>query len=348
MSIGKYRPGVWSSYTVTPSYTGTREALAVAVIAKLSLDEDEQQKPVVVSREDAITTNSPLGSVAELLFGAGLSKFTVYSVTKEAEDADAYTAALEALSAAGDMDLVVLESASQNVLEAAKAFAEARSENQKELLVFAGCPDTANASATLAQAVNSPRVVLSYGTAFPAGKEEGSPFLGALSLCAAVAVLEDPSVSLTGWELPGIARVTGASYSQVETLLGAGVTPLAQTGEGAEAVRILTTCTTLDGSPSRAFTPINTILIIDTVMKALRRSLASFLRGAKNSAQTLSAVASQITVLLGDFLDRGVITGYGAPKVYCEADDPEVCIAEVSFTAAYLINQIHIQAQIQL
>ena len=83
-------------------------------------------------------------------------------------------------------------------------------------------------------------------------------------------------------------------------------------------------------------------------MKALRRSLAAFLRGAKNSAQTLSAVASQLTVLLGDFLDRGIITGYGAPRVYCQPDDPEVCIAQVSFTAAYLINQIHIQAQIQL
>lgn len=348
MSIGKYRPGVWSSYTITSGYTGTRDALAVAVIAKLSLDEGQEQRPVAVSRGDAITAGTPLGSVSELLFGAGLSSFTVYSVTEGAQDADAYTAALEALSAAGDMDLVVLESADRNVLEAAKAFAETRSENQKELLVFAGCPGTPANSAALAQAVNSPRVVLSHGVAFPAGKEEGSPFLGALSLCAAVAVLEDPSVSLTGWELPGIARVTGAAYDQVETLLGAGVTPLAQRSEGAEAVRILTTCTTLDGNPSRAFTPINTILIIDTVMKALRRSLASFLRGAKNSAQTLSAVASQITVLLGDFLDRGVITGYGAPKVYCQSNDPEVCIAEVSFTAAYLINQIHIRAQIQL
>ena len=196
--------------------------------------------------------------------------------------------------------------------------------------------------------MNSPRVILSFGEAVPQGLEAGSPFWGALALCAAVAVLEDPSVSLTGWPLPGIGRVTGASYAQVETLLGAGVTPLVQSGTGAEAVRVLTTCTTIGGSPDRSLCPVNSILIIDYVMKALRRSLAAFLRGAKNSAQTLSAVASQLTVLLGDFLDRGIITGYGAPRVYCQPDDPEVCIAQVSFTAAYLINQIHIQAQIQL
>lgn len=346
MSIGKYRPGVWSSYTITPSYTGTREALAVAVIAQLSLEEELQ--PVVIKRGDIITPGTLLAEIAEPLFGAGLQQFTVYSTKEGAIDAAAHTTALKALMAAGTMDLVVIQNATQEVLGAAKEFAETSSENQKELLVFAGSPASASVATYLAQSINSPRVVISYGTAFTAGSETGSSFLGAVSLCAAVAVLEDPSVSLTGWKLPGIARVTGATYDQVETLLEAGATPLVQTGSGVEAVRILTTCTTLDGSPSRAFTPINTILIIDTVMKALRQSLASFLSGAKNSAQTLSAVASQITVLLGDFQDRGIITGYGAPKVYCETDNPEVCIAEVSFTAAYLINQIHIQAQIQL
>lgn len=347
MSIGKYRPGVWSSYTITPSYTGTREAKAVAVIAQLSM-EDREQKPVVIGRGDTITPGTPLAQVANILFGAGLQQFTVYSVTEGAKDAAAHTAALEALSEAGDMDLVVIQNAVQEVLAAAKDFAETSSENQKELLVFGGSTLSASNTAKLAPAINSPRVIVSYGTASTADNEAGSPFLGALSLCAAVAVLEDPSVSLTGWALPGITGVTGATYTQTETLLGAGVTPLVQTGDGAEAVRILTTCTTLDGVANRGFTPINTILIIDTVMKALRQSLASFLSGAKNSAQTLSAVASQITVLLGDFQDRGVITGYSAPKVYCEPDDPEVCIAQVSFTAAYLINQIHIQAQIQL
>lgn len=345
MSIGKYRPGVWSSYTVTPNYTGVQEALSVGVIAKLGLTGDQ---PVTVKRGDTITGGSPLETVAGLLFDAGLQQFTVYSLGESDTGATAYTAALGALADAGVPDLVVIEDASQAVLEAARDFAVTQSEDQKEMILFAGAQGNHTATATLAKAVNSPRVVLSYGTAIPSGKETGSPFFGALALCGAVAVLEDPSVSLTGWPLPGIGKVTGATYTQIENLLGAGVTPLWQTGEGAEAVRILTTCTTLEGSPSRAFTPVNSILIIDYVMKALRRSLASFLRGAKNSEQTLSAVASQLTVLLGGFLDRGIITGYGAPKVYCLPEEPEVCIAQVSFTAAYLINQIHIQAQIQL
>ncbi len=161
-------------------------------------------------------------------------------------------------------------------------------------------------------------------------------------------MLEDPSVSLTGQLLPGVGKVSGATYAQVEGLLAAGVTPLAQTGAGVEAVRVLTTSTTLEGTANRSFSPINSILIIDYVMRALRRSLAALLRGAKNSPSTLSAVSSQLTVLLGDFLERGIITGYEAPRVSCPPETPEVCVAQVSFRAAYLINQIHIRAQIQL
>ena len=255
---------------------------------------------------------------------------------------------MEALGEAAELSLLVVESGQQAVLEAARDFALAQSESQRELLVFAGAEGNHTAAGTLAGAINCPRVVLTYGAVTPNGAESASPFWGAAALCGAVAVLEDPSVSLTGQLLPGVGKVSGATYAQVEGLLAAGVTPFAQTGAGVEAVRVLTTSTTLEGTANRSFSPINSILIIDYVMRALRRSLAALLRGAKNSPSTLSAVSSQLTVLLGDFLERGIITGYEAPRVSCPPETPEVCVAQVSFRAAYLINQIHIRAQIQL
>ena len=266
----------------------------------------------------------------------------------EGADAAAYTAALEALGEAGEVALIAIEDSAADTLTAAAVFAEARSQAQRETLVFAGCAGNVTTAAQLATGVDHPRVVLCPGAAVPAGESQGAAFWGAVALAAAVAVLEDPGISLTGAELPGLTKVTGATYAQVEGLLAAGVTPLYPSGAGVEAVRVLTTSTTQDGSPNRSFSPINSVLIIDYVMKALRRSLAALLKGARSSRQTLSAVASQITVLLGEFADRGIITGYQTPRVYCLADAPEVCVAEVAFTAAYLINQIHIRAQIQL
>ena len=343
MSLSSYRPGVYSSYTITPSYTGARAAMAVGAVGSFGLTGEQPRK---IQRGDTLPGGTPAARAAALLFGAGLQEFWVYSVRADA-DAGAYTAAMEALAQSGELELLAVESASQPVLLAVKAFAERQSGDQRELVAFAGCGTYADA-APLAQAVDSPRVVLSYGSPVPDGGGEGSPFWGALALCAAVAVMEDPGVSLTGQELAGLATVAGPTYAQTDALLAAGVTPLCRSGAGVEAVRVITTSTTLEGSPNRSFSPINSVLIIDYVMKALRRSLAALLKGARNSAQTLSAVASQITVLLGELLDRGIITAYGPPKVYCEAENPEVCVAQVSFTAAYLINQIHVRAQIQL
>lgn len=345
MSISSYRPGVYSSYTIIPSYTGTREALPVGIVGTgLGLS---QEGPVLVSRGDTLNAGTKLLTAAEILFGAGLGEFWACSLGEDA-DAAAWGSALEAMEEAGAPALVVLEKAEEELLGVAKALAEGWSENQRETLIFAGMGGDPEAAGALAGKMNSPRVVLSFGSARPLGAGEESPFWGALALCAAVAVLEDPSVSLTGQELPGLGKVTGASHTQVESLLAAGVTPLCQGGSGAEAVRVLTTSTAMGGSPNRSFSPINSILIVDYVMKALRRSLGSLLRGAKNSQTTLSAVASQLTVLLGDFLDRGIITGFEAPRVQIRADAPEICVAQVAFTAAYLINQIHIRAQIQL
>lgn len=344
MSAMTYRPGVYSSYTVTPAYTGAREALPVGIIGELGL---EGTGPVLIRRGDSLPGGTAAAEAAALLFGAGLQQLWACSLPGDA-DAAAYGEALAAMGEAGDAAIIAIQGSSADILTAAAGFAAAQSEGQRETLIFAGCSGSVTAAADLAKGVNHPRVVLCHGEAVPAGETAGSPFWGAVSLAAAVALLEDPSLSLTGAELPGLVKVTGATYAQAETLLAAGVTPLCQSGAGVEAVRVLTTSTTVDGSPNRSFSPLNSVLIIDYVMKALRRSLAALLRGAKNDPRTLAAVGSQITVLLGDFLDRGIITGYETPRVYCRADAPEVCVAEVAFTAAYLINQIHIRAQIQL
>lgn len=349
MSVSSYRPGVYSSYTVTPSYTGVVDALTVGVIGELGLTESG---PVRIGRERVLDAGTPLAKLGGILFGAGLPEFWVCSLQRGENNAEpdtaAYKAAMEALTEAAEIALLVVENGSKAVLEAARELALAQSENQREMLVFAGAAGTYTAAGTLAKGIDSPRVILTYGTAIPKGAESGSPFWGAAALCGAVAVLEDPSVSLTGQLLPGLEKVTGATYAQVENLLAAGVTPLTQTGAGVEAVRVLTTSTTLEGTANRSFSPVNSILIIDYVMRALRRSLSALLRGAKNNPGTLSAVSSQLTVLLGDLLERGIITGYEAPKVSCPPETPEVCVAQVAFTAAYLINQIHIRAQIQM
>ena len=69
MSAMTYRPGVYSSYTVTPSYTGAREALPVGIVGRLGLDGDQ---PVLIRRGDTLPGGTLAATAARLLFGAGL------------------------------------------------------------------------------------------------------------------------------------------------------------------------------------------------------------------------------------------------------------------------------------
>ncbi len=220
MSISSYRPGVYSSYTVTPSYTGAVEALTVGVIGELGMSESG---PVRIGRERVLDAGTPLSALGGILFAAGLPEFWVCSLQQGEDgarpDAAAYKAAMEALGEAAELSLLVVESGQQAVLEAARDFALAQSESQRELLVFAGAEGNHTAAGTLAGAINCPRVVLTYGAVTPNGAESASPFWGAAALCGAVAVLEDPSVSLTGQLLPGVGKVSGATYAQVLSLI---------------------------------------------------------------------------------------------------------------------------------
>ena len=83
MSVSSYRPGVYSSYTIAPSYTGTREALTVGVLGtSLGL---EKEGPVLVSRGDSLNGGTKIQEMAELLFGAGLGSFWACSLEESAE-----------------------------------------------------------------------------------------------------------------------------------------------------------------------------------------------------------------------------------------------------------------------
>ena len=47
-------------------------------------------------------------------------------------------------------------------------------------------------------------------------------------------------------------------------------------------------------------------------------------------------------------MDAGVIESFEAPKAYGANDDPAVCVVELGFHIAHVVNQIHVTAHIQV
>ena len=323
MNIGTYRPGVYSQYTVTSLYGGRRQGTRLGLVGCFGLAE-----PLTVQTYTPGISAPPPGAAPllqnlwTLCLKAGVG--AVYAVSLPQGPGAGQVE--EALGALDDRDVyaVALQAFGVDHAQAAARWAAGQSAQQKERMVFLGQTDQ-SAAITLAGQLNQERVVLTLGAPGWEG-QEGDALYGAAALGLAVALQEDPSVSFSNLELSALEGVGGH----------------------VECLRAVTTKTRDGGVPDRSLYPINAILIIDHVLRNLRGTLASLLKGGRQGAGTLSAVGSQVTVLLSGLRQQGIITDYGAPYVYTPGDDPGRCVVEVSFRAAYTINQICITAQVQL
>lgn len=346
MTMGTYRPGVYSQYTVSSRYAGRRRGTALALVGSFGFDADLVLNKVVLGTQQPPGGNALWELLWDLCRRVGVG--TVYAVSVPEEATAQQLEGVLALLGPEQVYTVACQHYGTQQTKAAAHWAAAQSAQQQERVVFLGLADRAEAIA-LAPQLNQERVVLTLGA--PAmGEEVAHPLLGAAALALEVMLTEDPSVSLSNLELTALA---GASLGRTtpqewDALLEAGVSPLVGVGDQVECLRAVTTRTQSGGLPDRSLYPLSAILIIDYVMQQLRGTLAGLLKGGRQGSGTLSAVGSQVTVLLSELQQRGILTGYGAPHVYTPGDDPGRCVVEVSFGAAYTINQVVITAQVQL
>ena len=91
---------------------------------------------------------------------------------------------------------------------------------------------------------------------------------------------------------------------------------------------------------------LTTILIVDDVVPAVRRALRSKFARAKNTAQSRSAIRSQVIVELEKKVAEEIIEDYGEVTVSASEDDPTVCLVDFAFTVAHGLNQIWLTAHI--
>jgi hypothetical protein len=90
---------------------------------------------------------------------------------------------------------------------------------------------------------------------------------------------------------------------------------------------------------------LNTILIIDDVMRTVREALTARLRGARVSMETVKA---QVTVELAAKQEDGVIESFEVPTVHADTLDPSTCVVEIAFRAAHVLSRIHITAHVSI
>ena len=144
--------------------------------------------------------------------------------------------------------------------------------------------------------------------------------------------------------IPGLALRYGES--ELDTLLQGGVTPVELAGGVCSVVRGVTTRTTTGGVSDSTWRELTTILVVDDVIPGVRNALRAKFPRAKNTAQSRSAIRSQVIVELEKKVAEEIIDSYGEVTVTASEDDPTVCLVEFSFAVAHGLNQIYLTVHI--
>lgn len=173
--------------------------------------------------------------------------------------------------------------------------------------------------------------------------------MAASALAGVLTDQSDPALPLNGQVLYGVTGVSAVyEDTQIDALVTGGVTALECWGGKVSVMRGITTRTKTGQTQDATFRELGTILIVDDVVPAIRRSLRAKFTRAKNNALTRNAIRSQVIVELEDRIEREIIEGYDNLTVTALESDPTTCLVEFEFTVVHGLNRIFLTAHISV
>ncbi len=342
------RPGVYSTYDASAVVSAGQATKVIGVAAKAV--KGTEKEPVTVTGymagveafgEDAEMPG--MSTILRLLFANGASTVVAVRVAESGELAD-YQAAFAAL-ADQDVQILVCDSADVTVQQALRTAVEEASASRRErIAVVGGNGESAEKLVERAAQLNSERMVLVGPDALDSAGETISGVFMAAAVAGVIASNRDPAVPLNGAEVKGLGGVA-QTYSDNELVRG-GVTPMESVAGVLSPIRGITTRTTTGEAANTTWRELTTILIVDDLIPSVRNSLRSKFTRTKNTAQTRSAIRSQVIVELEKKKKAEIIDEYGDVTVTASENNPTVCLVEFSFAVAHGLNQIYLTVHI--
>ena len=337
------RPGVYSGYTVEGLYAAPRSQQFVAVV----LAGHAQTAGTLhhfTGREAIADTlgqeeDKKIAACVEQLLDGGVPRVVVSAVNGKA------AAALALLEGAENIAAVVSDISGGEDSLALRTFLERESENQREKIAFVGATGTAAQVEAAAKAMNHARVCLCYPAATAAGGTEADSIYGAAAMACAVLIERDPVYNWNGHRLEGLSHCEKLPEAEVQDLLAAGVTVLEEKAQAVRCIRAMTSKSATNGAADSTMRSLNTVLIIDEVMKSLRDTLQVKMAGRRLSPDS---IRTQAAVVLAEKQEEGLLEGFAVPEVSAAPENPAVCVVKISFRAAQVLSQIHIVAHINI
>lgn len=342
--VARERPGVYSDYEASGVIYRNNSSRTVGIVAKSSA---AIGKIYNISRiSDAENIFGKVGimfTLCEMALKNGAYKISAVSVGSSDTN---YQDAFNLLSTVDDVCAVICDSESVLIQKLLKASVISASENLKERVGIVAAAKNETLSTWISN-FNNERIILIAQNPIDDNNQTLSGCVLAAAIAGIISKNTDPSTSFNGIALEGISGLTGIlSEDDVDDYIKKGITPVETINSKVEIIRAVTSKTTSNGVTDSTFKELNTILIIDFVLKEIRNTLSSNISGQKNNGATRSSIQSQATLKLQEFLEAQMIDSYSPVVVSQSKQDASICVVELTFTVVRGLNQIHITANI--
>ncbi len=344
------RPGVYSSYDASSVVSAARAGKTIGLAARGAQGASDAvtalysfSEGLAVFGKDADGL-SGMEKMLEILYANGAREVKAVRVASGA--AEDYAAAFALLAECEGIDIMICDSCEREVHLLLSESVTAASEERRERIGIVG-DDGAGVADSVARAkeINNERMVLV--TAKHSGENAFSHAVSSAAVAAVIAKNADASLPVNGLTLRGIDEISGRyNDAEIDALVVGGVMPLEVLGGEVSIVRGVTTKTKAGEASDATWRELTTILIVDQVIPSIRDALRSRFIRSKNTAQTRSAIRSQVIMELENFLASEYIDSYSDVSVTALESDPTVCLVEFDFTVAHGLSRIYLTAHI--
>ena len=298
-----YRPGVYSQYDIISQrrslqdryafYCGAakvREGKSIPAGGVVQIHSRQELEEYFDAQGGALFC-----AVCGILLDSGVSGVYAVPLTIDGTAAaeNLYEPAIQKLCEVKRSGVILCDSQAQTVLQKMVEQVQLASQNERERLAVGG---VAKAQAQqIAKALNCERLVLCC-QAGSDGETESSVILTAAAL-AAMLVGSEPMDNLHGKVLESLTVIDPLEEQEVESLLGSGVTVLESLDGAVSCIRCVTSRTLTGGEEDRTFASVNTVMMIDDIIRSVRERLSGLLKGS-TILFSQDSVASQAAVVL--------------------------------------------------
>lgn len=346
-SIAKERPGIYSDYNTSGIFYTKNIGKSIAIVAQLNVEVSTVYTVTKLSDAQVLFgIEGIIISLCKAAFDNGAYSIVIISAGSQEEG---YELAFRKLKEIDNISVVICDSTDSAVQQLLAESVIDASQNKKERIGILAAPEGKTNLNLWASGFNSERIILTAQN--PVDKDDDI-LSGCILTAAMAAVISqniDPSQSFNGVSLEGITKLSqNLTEDNVDDYITKGITPFEIIAGKAEIIRAVTSRKTTNENADKTFKEVNTILIIDKVIKSIRTMLESNIMHSMNNVTTRGAISSQVTIKLQEFLDTGIIDSYAVPNVYQADYDDSVCIVELDFTVTQGVNQIHITVNINI